>query len=199
MKRVLTPLAPLLLIAALSPHARPAAGQGVADRAAEESAVYAAAIAKLFAGNKVAFDTQDPVELLVIKERAAKDFTRRHEDVWDRKFFDESPEALSDFREQNREPGTINKSLRLPIKHLLLGEADFELAMRDGWEGFFKRHPKSGGWVALSRVGFNREMTQALVYFEHGCGGLCGSGIYLLLEKGEAGWKVAKVLRAWIS
>jgi hypothetical protein len=42
-------------------------------------------------------------------------------------------------------------------------------------------------------------MNQALVYIEHGCGGLCGTGHYVLLEKGVDGWKVIKRSMVWIS
>ena len=69
----------------------------------------------------------------------------------------------------------------------------------NGWEKFYKRFPDSGGIVGVSRVGFNLETNQALVYVEHGCGDLCGTGHYMLLDKGESGWKVAKRYMSWIS
>jgi hypothetical protein len=57
-----------------------------------------------------------------------------------------------------------------------------------GWEDFYKRYPDSGGWIELSAVGFNADKTVAVVYIGHHCGGLCGGGMFHVLEKKEGKW-----------
>lgn len=50
-------------------------------------------------------------------------------------------------------------------------------------------HPQSAvSYVRMSPVGFNREKTQAIVYVESSCGGLCGSWRFHLLEKVHGNW-----------
>jgi hypothetical protein len=53
----------------------------------------------------------------------------------------------------------------------------------DGWKVFHKKYPTAGGFITLSRVGFNKEKTQSLIYVAHNCGWLCGEGNYILLVK----------------
>jgi hypothetical protein len=48
-------------------------------------------------------------------------------------------------------------------------------------------------------VGFNAAMNQAMVYIQHACGGLCGSGHYVLLEKNADQWRVVKESMVWVS
>lgn len=62
------------------------------------------------------------------------------------------------------------------------------------WEEFYKKYPDSGGFIGISPVGFNRERNQALIYLEHSCRSLCGSGHYILLSKNKEDWKVDKNL-----
>ncbi len=171
----------------------------------EEYAVYAAVISKLFAGNKVTFDTQSPVNLLVIKNRTVNDhpLMENLNDHW--RYVAErlspiSQDTIDAYKAQNKEPVQLEDAFKLPIGHVLVDEKELEQFRRGrGWEEFYQKYPESGGFLSFSRVGFNPERSQALVYFEHWCGGLCGSGMYLLLEKGEGGWKVTKVHGSWIS
>jgi hypothetical protein len=53
--------------------------------------------------------------------------------------------------------------------------------------------------VGVSRVGFNPEGNQALIYMEHGCGTLCATGNFILLQKGPGGWKITQRYTPWIS
>ncbi len=46
-----------------------------------------------------------------------------------------------------------------------------------------KRYPNSQGTMTLSRVGFNRNIKQALVYVGNQEGFLAGAGYYVLLVK----------------
>jgi len=66
-------------------------------------------------------------------------------------------------------------------------------------EEFYKRYPGSSGLIILSRVGFNAAMNQAMIYIQHRCGGLGGTGYYVLLEKTADKWNLAKQNMVWVS
>lgn len=62
------------------------------------------------------------------------------------------------------------------------------------WLAFRKHYPNAWGYVELSRIGYNPEHTQALVYASHHCGKGCLSGdVWFLTRKGED-WSVAEKL-----
>lgn len=62
------------------------------------------------------------------------------------------------------------------------------------WLAFRKHYPLAWGYVELSRIGFNPEHTQALVYVTHWCGDGCMSGdVWFLTRTGE-NWIVAETL-----
>ena len=54
--------------------------------------------------------------------------------------------------------------------------------------------------VRLSRVGYNRDSSQAVVYVDHRCGGLCGTGWTVHLRRDPVrGWRVTKADTRWIA
>jgi hypothetical protein len=62
------------------------------------------------------------------------------------------------------------------------------------WLAFRKHYPGAWGYVELSRIGFNPEHTQALVYSAHSCGDYCSSGdVWFLIRAGED-WTIAERL-----
>ena len=75
-----------------------------------------------------------------------------------------------------------------------------EQDIRD-WSDLCKKAFALGGLgrVTLSRVGFNQNMGQALLYVEIHCGVLCGSGNYLLLVKKNKVWTIQEEYRTWVS
>lgn len=68
-----------------------------------------------------------------------------------------------------------------------------------GWDRFAEAFPGTRGYVTLSRIAFDPELTQALVYTEDHCGMWCGEGTYVLLLLGPEGWRVARKLTLWVS
>jgi hypothetical protein len=70
----------------------------------------------------------------------------------------------------------------------------------EGWVSF-RRQFGTDGWVALSEVFFTATGTDALVYYEARCGGLCGEGGYVWLhrEPGESWWSIRKKIVSWVS
>lgn len=112
-------------------------------------------------------------------------------------------EAISDFESKNKQPCRLTNEFNLKVKVILISKREIEEIsenrIRDGWEVFHQKYPTAGAILTLSRVGFNEDGTQALIYVAYACGGLCGQGQYILLTKREAGWKVEKRLGTWIS
>ena len=69
----------------------------------------------------------------------------------------------------------------------------------NGWEEFYRRYPDSPGITTLSRVGFNRERTEALVYMGAQLHYLAGAGNLYRLEKQDGVWKIVEKVMLWIS
>ena len=71
--------------------------------------------------------------------------------------------------------------------------------MEAEWEKFYDKFPNSQGIMSLSRVGFNQDGTEALVYVEDWCGWLCGEGNYVLLSKENGQWVIRKKMGVFVS
>lgn len=119
-------------------------------------------------------------------------------------------ETITDFRAKNKQAQRLKSRFDVKVKYVLVSaeeidgffkEVDGETnRVMDGWKKFYEKYPKSGGFVNFSRVGFNSDKTQALVYQSHSCGGLCGGGSYLLFTKKSGVWvEKGSVGPVWVS
>ena len=68
-----------------------------------------------------------------------------------------------------------------------------------GWHEFYQTFPESRGFIGLSSIGFDRSLTQAVVYSGRHCGSLCGEGTYIFLILKNGRWVVSKRSGIWIS
>jgi hypothetical protein len=64
---------------------------------------------------------------------------------------------------------------------------------------FQAKFPHSFGFYVVSHVGMNLTKTEALLYIEHYCGGLCGGGDYVLMRKVNGTWQVIDRHGTWVS
>jgi len=64
---------------------------------------------------------------------------------------------------------------------------------------FEARFPNNLGYFVVSHVGLNLDKTEALVYVDHFCGGLCGGGGYVLMRKVGGVWHVVDQHNTWVS
>jgi len=99
------------------------------------------------------------------------------------------------YQARNTQPAKLKDEFNLSVDYVLVDkEKALALIAKDGAEmkHFNKKYRGSEpvGLVGLSRVGFNSDATQALVYAEHWCGERCGDGIFVLLVKQDGEWKV---------
>lgn len=74
-----------------------------------------------------------------------------------------------------------------------------ELLRLRGWEGFDERYPGVAGWVRISRPVLDRGSDGTLVYVEHLCGNVCGSGRLYLLVRAVDGWRIVDERIVWLS
>src|SRR5204862_1604277 len=118
-----------------------------------------------------------------------------------------SDETITDY-EANRKPSMpLGRSLNIPLRYILLPQKEYESIFgtakyhdtTEDWAKFYDRFRDSGGYIGLSNIGFNKARSQALVYFVHWCGTLCGSGHYILLSRTGKEWKVEMAEGIWIS
>lgn len=58
------------------------------------------------------------------------------------------------------------------------------------WKEFSEKYRGAAGFVAVSRVGLNPPMDEALVYLSWQCGTLCGRGEAMLLSKPDGQWEI---------
>lgn len=68
-----------------------------------------------------------------------------------------------------------------------------------GWNGFAATFPSADGFFDVSAVGFDPAMKQAVVYYGHHCGLLCGDGNYVFLTNDGHNWVVVKEAGSWVS
>lgn len=105
-----------------------------------------------------------------------------------------SRSVIEDFHRVNQVPKLlVEGQLQSVASHTLADrsaiEQSFNGGIEQGWREFYRRFPMSSGYSVVSAVGFNEAKTQALVYLEHHCGGLCGFAEVLLLEKMDGKWQ----------
>ena len=88
--------------------------------------------------------------------------------------------TLTNFRQVIRETGVLERKFSLPVTYLVASRADIASGKVKG----------DYGYLALSRVGFNGDGTQALFHIDHFCP-LCGGSGYVLMKKNIFGtWKI---------
>jgi len=110
--------------------------------------------------------------------------------------------TINAFRKANAQQASLRRSFRLPIDYELVGSTQLDSIFKnngDGWLIYYRRFPGAQGILTFSRGGFRADGTQALFYWSNRCEGLCGTGMYVVLEKRNDRWVIAKEIEMWVS
>ena len=108
--------------------------------------------------------------------------------------------TIDAFREVNEKQITFQRSFSLAVDYELLDKSQLDIVLKNGsWPAFYKRFPRSPGIVNLSRVGMSADGTQALFYTSHACGGLCGGGFFVVMERRDGHWLNEREIEMWMS
>jgi hypothetical protein len=91
----------------------------------------------------------------------------------------------------------ISTDLRLPsgARAVFIDRSDLGTKVGD----FEARFPNNIGRFVVAHVGMNLNKTEALLYVDHLCPGLCGGGAYFLLHKVSGVWHVVEHHVRWVS
>ena len=199
-----------VLILVLAIHCPDGAGHAALTQSeipADEYAVYDAVIANMFADNKVTFDFggEVVVKLLMVVDHtvpypfstvSSRSDTGVTED-WRANFPGIVRQTVDEYSAKNKQPSMLKRLFHLRVDYVLVSAE--EEAKRRATARYDNQWHAADGRVSLSRVGFDRDHRQALVYMSFYCGALCGHGFFLFLTKTGSEWRVDKKFQVWIS
>ena len=109
--------------------------------------------------------------------------------------------TLADFVAKNRERHPVGEIFGSEGPLVCLDDARFCEVFRDGdgWERFRGMFPDSDGTLRFSRVGLDRDVTQAVLYAGQQFDRNVGSGGYHLFYKVDGAWAERARVGTWIS
>jgi hypothetical protein len=131
-----------------------------------------------------------------------REVTTERNDLLSQQLPNLTPATLADFLAVNDQPYSLLPRLTVPRAYALISFEELKAfsqdkAFFDFWDAFHARYP--GPLIRFSRVGFNQERTQALVYYSNYMFGRSGMMSYLLLEKSGGVWVISGSAGDWIS
>lgn len=111
---------------------------------------------------------------------------------------------------RNDQPYPLSPDMDLSIKYYLISEAELGEIYQtsgespDGMTGgpyneMISRYPGTNGLTRVSQVGFNPEMTEALVYVANESGSLSAEYYLVRLVKQSGGWSIVDTWLIWIA
>lgn len=109
-----------------------------------------------------------------------------------------SKEAVNDYLSNNRDVRRLRQRFSGNLDVVLLSRAQEDELFPQGeagWDRFYQKHPKSGGIIYFSNVGFNETKTEALVRLAYRCGICRGSSAFYWLTKAGVEWRVRQ--KSW--
>lgn len=109
-------------------------------------------------------------------------------------------EVLENFSNKNKVPLTLQNRFNVRVPYVLLSKRDLDYIFQPGndWIEFYRKYPGQG-LIEFSRIGFNPQMNQALVYTSMQSGGKSGQGYYVFLSKEGGNWTIKYKIEIWTS
>jgi hypothetical protein len=165
------------------------------DAVREEERIYAALIEALYPEDMLVIMDQTQTDVLDLA--SAETYQHVEESLQHL-----SVETLTDFKARNDSSYPLRASMALGVRYLLFSQKDKQELFQvnqSGWDVFYNRYPGAPGIMTLSRVGFNKQMDQALVYLGVQSHWLAGSGNFFLFNKVNGSWVIDQQVMSWIS
>lgn len=171
----------------------------------EEYAVYSAAINHLFAKDK------QSVELLAISNQTSFYDDEKHKAIYGddyvtvktaeqrvrhlkENFPSVNEETLFDYDKKKIQLSNLHRNFNLSVGYTLINEEELKSVGNHRINVFSEKYEASG-MIRLSRIGFNKEKTEAFIYVEFLFCPLCSQSDHLLLEKVDGIWTVKEIFQ----
>ena len=113
--------------------------------------------------------------------------------VFRNKFRYAQMDTTGDFIVQNAKSSILGDFFQFPYKHILAEGADLKKIFTGpgkGWERYYKKYPRSQGVLILSRIGFDSDKNQALIYVENRDGEMPPEGQFILMVLKDEKWSI---------
>ena len=113
-------------------------------------------------------------------------------------------ETLIDFKNKNKYSSKIENYFKDGNYTLLDSDSlkiwkKADIVGSSPWPKIYEKYKNFCALIMLSRVGLNKEKTQAIVYIGYLKGSLNGIGYYFFLIKKDNNWQIKDSMLAWIS
>ena len=184
----------LLLVLLLAPLCMKAQRAERTKHDREEYEVYSALVSQKF--------VKDDTRLVVITDPTCCNTDDL--DIWRMKQLEPfSPDTVESFKERNKQSRHLERAFTLVVAYRIVDSKEIDKlyppGMPDeGWKTFYRLYPHSNGYLRLSRVGFNKDRTEALVNTGWMSGSLSGEGHYFLLLKKDGKWRIERSIATWM-
>ncbi len=108
---------------------------------------------------------------------------------------------VDDFKNKNAKAYKLENKFSIPQTVILISREELNKIFHNekGWDAFYEKYPNSSGYIQISRVGFNSNQTQAILYFDYHYDMVWGEGYLIFLTKGEGKWIVKEQVSLWVS
>ena len=108
---------------------------------------------------------------------------------------------VNDFKNKNAKAYNLENKFSIPQTVILISEEELNEIFQNakGWDAFYEKYPNSSGVIQISRVGFNSNQTQAILYFGYQREPLWGEGYLIFLTKDEGKWIFKEQVGLWVS
>lgn len=110
-------------------------------------------------------------------------------------------ETYNSFVEQNKTSDSLQNKFNLDKEILLIGKSviDDMFKKTDFWDEYYTLYPNTQGFLTFSRIGYNNDSTQALVYYGNRQGDTTGAGFYVIFIKSDGKWTLDQKMMVWMS
>jgi hypothetical protein len=145
----------------------------------------------------------DRIELIVIQDNTTTSITVGGD--FDRRYVRGMPElqreTIENFKKINHQSYLLKRQFNLELNYILISQDEMKNIFKKGyeWDDFYKKYPNSSGIIILSRVGFNSQKDQALVYISRWIHRRSAAGYIVFLVKENNVWKIKERVMIWIS
>lgn len=155
------------------------------------------------------FTSEGEAECLVVQSETENDFVVGNVDLFkkqENELKELDSELMLDFVSKNMRSWTLEaEKLQTERKIILESPEKLEKAFdgegtsSSGWNAFYAKYPESDGQTVVSRPGFNKKQTEALVYIAGMHDFLCAEGNLYHLKKTDSNWQLSDIIPLWIS